>query len=345
MSGKTPEINVIKLSEYKKADPAKKEAPYIIIKDGVERDLYHVGSVDIVGLNTAGVKAILDGAVPPTIDWAKHIYEMNGEQQTDYASVHKMQSELLADLQNVLLEDFIKTNGNPTHPFTSPLLPKYAWAFQQLNKKVADIADTYNAEETASVSSVGSKSVVEEYGKLKKYAEFQPYIEEQAKPVEAQKVEPVAKPEVVETASGASTALSKNASHPPMENVENVENVEIIPGVHASQITDKNSILKIISERINELKKLKEQNPATYLTEEYKKKLDHLKTLGEAHNVFFPEEKIIRTNAEKAAAKKAAVKPATGGVRSRRSNRSKRATSHHVKHTNRVTRKIRKHRK
>jgi hypothetical protein len=144
---KMSDLDVIDAEAYKKLNPTEKNKPYVVLKAPKERNGQKIANItkdDILGVNKAGVLAILDDAIPPA-EWMSYIFESDGEQQPGYTSVYKTQSELLAEMQHVLLEAAL--NGGK-YSFTSPLIPKYVWAFKELKKDLEIVGNADRADRT-----------------------------------------------------------------------------------------------------------------------------------------------------------------------------------------------------
>ena len=123
---------IVTESEYRKEGFAKKE-PYIVVKESTKPlTLDTITSDDIFGINKEGVLEILNDPVLPKKEWTTHIFIIEKPHEiveSEYTKKYAMQSNLLADMQHILLQEALRGGK---YSFKSDLIQKYTWAFQQL---------------------------------------------------------------------------------------------------------------------------------------------------------------------------------------------------------------------
>ncbi len=163
-----PDISIINSITFKtllKPDDISKK-PYIVVNDAsVDKKLRELTEDDILGMNAKAVEAILDGAVPPHVDWMKHIVlpiESGEAQEVGYTKSFPTQVQLLGNMQQAILEAILNKKAPLT--FKSPLIAKYRWAFQKLGLDTDDYAEKIRIEVESARLDV--KSVLDVYGKV-----------------------------------------------------------------------------------------------------------------------------------------------------------------------------------
>lgn len=175
-NNETEPILIVSAISYKgiKPDVASQQG-FIVVKDAsVSKKLPELTGDDILGLNAVATKAVLDGAVPPYVQWMQHIVlpvEAEDAQEVGYSALFPTQAVLLGNMQETLLRGILDKKTNMT--FKSSLITKYRWAFQQLNLDTDDYKQKMQDEEEAMTvrSSTSSlQSVLVAFGD--KYTKF-----------------------------------------------------------------------------------------------------------------------------------------------------------------------------
>ncbi len=101
-----PTIFIKKAKEYKQADY---DQPYIIVSnESCETKLSELKE-GILGINFQGIMRILEGAVPPTQVWLKHIFNPL-EQGIEYTKMYPKQAWILAKINDILLRHKLGIN-------------------------------------------------------------------------------------------------------------------------------------------------------------------------------------------------------------------------------------------
>ncbi len=117
---------------------ANKEIPCIVVKE--KTSLNDLDASNIIGINKYGTFLILNGAVSPTVGWTKYVFAklpVNVWQPEQYTTHFGAQSELLGDLQQILLDANLTSAKNVPN-FATPIIKKYEWAFKKLAEQDAD---------------------------------------------------------------------------------------------------------------------------------------------------------------------------------------------------------------
>jgi hypothetical protein len=162
MQAPPPQPTIVKEKDYKAKYAEYDQQPCIVVKNNSCKDSVNlIGEDDIIGLNELGTKAILNGAVCPTTSWLKYVFESDGPQVVDYTEKYPIQSDLLAQIQDLLLKESLKMVVSfdklkaaivlvspkvkfldklklPTiridpPVFTADLVQKYIWAVKKMN--------------------------------------------------------------------------------------------------------------------------------------------------------------------------------------------------------------------
>lgn len=108
-----PLLKVIKEKDYKSKYADYDKEPYIVIKNAsCAMKLPLITEEDIVGLNALGTIAVLNGAVLPTTAWLHGVFEIGEPQVVEYTTKYPKQSELLAQIQDLLLKESLKIMVN-----------------------------------------------------------------------------------------------------------------------------------------------------------------------------------------------------------------------------------------
>ncbi len=188
-----PPLGVKREKEYSANEITLQNEPYIVIKEKACTSFLHsLRESDIVGVNFAGMMAILNGAVPPETPWLRYLHTpLRGgkAQPAGYIQYYPKQCQWLAFVQNALLKEqvgartaytsevlattfgpvgmlvaaeppgkfmaYAKSTVSFAPAFTSDLVEKYMWVIKKFNiTKFDELLDMLKKEEDTVIEDI-----------------------------------------------------------------------------------------------------------------------------------------------------------------------------------------------
>ncbi len=198
-----PLLKVVRKKKYKSEWATLDKEPCIVINDNACSPFVHsLKTEDIVGVNHEGMKAILNGAVPPEMHWLQYLHRSDGKSQpVEYTTHYPIQTAWLSLVQDLLLKEntgvrieydkielkdgipklsttqrgrvlgFLKSSLAPS--FQLDLIQKYKWIIKKFNisdDEFERLLDALVKEEDGVSESLPTVEDVYDYTKIREGA-------------------------------------------------------------------------------------------------------------------------------------------------------------------------------